>query len=92
MKILLVSVLIILTAFVIIAMYCSFVIAARFDKQLHEGIKNHHYTKNSLCPQCKTGKESYILDSQSENCPYLEYYNNEGCLYFISIKSSSNEK
>ena len=31
--------------------------------------------KKQLCVSCKTGKESYELDSHSETCPYIYCYN-----------------
>ena len=33
--------------------------------------------KKHLCLSCKTGKESYELDSRSEVCPYLSCYNSK---------------
>lgn len=41
-----------------------------------------------LCPQCKTGAESYRLDPKSPMCPYLQYHNVERCPFFVPIKES----
>lgn len=38
-----------------------------------------------LCPNCKTGYDSYLLDNRSPFCPYLQYHNGESCKRFIPI-------
>jgi len=36
-----------------------------------------------LCPDCKTGKESYKVDPTSPVCPYFSCYNGVHCAYYI---------
>lgn len=39
-----------------------------------------------LCPNCQTGKESYLLDSKSPVCPYLHFHAGQSCIKFKKIK------
>lgn len=32
-----------------------------------------------LCPNCRTGLESYLLDMQSPVCPYMYAHNGKSC-------------
>lgn len=41
----------------------------------------------SICANCKTGKESYELDSRTAVCPYLGLYKNNKCCYYKPLKS-----
>lgn len=47
------------------------------------------FRKKKLCPKCKTGKESYMLDKHSEVCPYIYCYKNGKCAYFKPIKKEN---
>ena len=40
-------------------------------------------TEKLLCPNCKTGKESYLLDRLSESCPYIECMQDGKCKFYI---------
>ena len=42
--------------------------------------------KKQLCPHCQTGYDAYQLDSRSTVCPYLEGYNEDGCIYFKELQ------
>lgn len=47
---------------------------------------NTEKTNTQLCPKCKTGKDSYLLDSKSPICPYLHLHDGKGCAKFKEIK------
>lgn len=51
--------------------------------------------KNSkqLCPNCKTGRDSYLLDNRSPFCPYIRFHNGSECVKFRPIgKQKENEE
>lgn len=41
--------------------------------------------KRILCPDCKTGQDSYLIDENSPVCPYLNCYNGYNCAYYVPI-------
>lgn len=41
-----------------------------------------------LCPNCKTGADSYRLDPKSPMCPYIQSHNGERCPFFLPIDES----
>lgn len=43
---------------------------------------------SQLCPNCKTGYDSYLLDNRSSFCPYLRYHDGTECRMFVAIKVS----
>jgi len=42
--------------------------------------------RRTLCPICKTGQESLMLDERSSVCPYLGMHNGKKCRKFVRIK------
>ena len=50
--------------------------------------------KNTLCPNCKTGADTYKLDKKSVMCPYLHCHNGVSCPFYkpISLKKSLIKK
>ena len=50
-------------------------------------------TKNSkqLCPTCKTGQDTYLLDNRNPFCPYLHCYNGKTCTMYRSIKQPNKK-
>ena len=49
--------------------------------------------KDYLCPKCKTGQETYLLDSRNPFCPYIRFHNGEKCSMFRQMdKSNKNER
>ena len=32
-----------------------------------------------LCPKCETGRDTYLLDGRSSECPYLYCHNGRKC-------------
>ncbi len=44
-----------------------------------------------LCENCKTGRETYELDSRSAICPHLFHYENDKCLYYIPIENCTKK-
>ena len=47
--------------------------------------------KRILCPECKTGQESYLIDKSSPTCPYLSCYNGYKCAYFVPLDNSKKK-
>ncbi len=45
-----------------------------------------------LCPDCKTGEESFRLDPSSPVCPYYECYNGIRCNYYVPTKKKGIKK
>ena len=43
--------------------------------------------KRILCPVCKTGLESYLIDETSPVCPYLKCYNGYNCAYYKPVNN-----
>lgn len=45
--------------------------------------------KKNLCPNCKTGKDSYELDRHSEVCPYISCYNckKKECRFYVPLET-----
>lgn len=41
-----------------------------------------------LCPRCKTGRDSYLLDNRSPFCPYLYLHKGDRCARFEEIPQS----
>ena len=44
------------------------------------------FKEKQICSNCKTGKESYELDTHSENCPYMMCWSNGRCDYYKPLK------
>lgn len=38
--------------------------------------------KDYLCPKCKTGQDTYLLDNRNPFCPYLSFHNGDNCSMF----------
>lgn len=49
-------------------------------------MKTKKRKRKILCPNCKTGEESYIIDPSSPVCPYFSCYNGFWCGYYVSRK------
>ena len=45
---------------------------------------NEALNKNTtqLCPNCKTGLETYLLDNRGPICPYISYHDGATCFMF----------
>ena len=41
-----------------------------------------------LCPICKVGMDSYILDNKSPFCPYLHLHTGDSCAKFVEMNES----
>ncbi|MBO5007953.1 MAG: hypothetical protein J6D26_03895 [Clostridia bacterium] len=48
--------------------------------------------KQHLCNTCQTGKESYLLDSRSPFCPYLEFYQDNKCPMYKAVSKKQKDK
>ncbi len=41
--------------------------------------------KRIICPDCKTGKNSYLIDENSPVCPYFDSYDGCNCAFYDPI-------
>ena len=41
--------------------------------------------KRKLCPECKTGQDTYRLDGRSPMCPYIGCHNGNQCPMFVRM-------
>ena len=48
--------------------------------------------QESLCPNCKKGYETYLLDNRNPFCPYIGSYKNGKCGWFIPMEKTVHEK
>lgn len=48
--------------------------------------------KEQLCPNCKTGLESLLLDSKSPMCPYIGIHKGNMCTKFVPLKNKTGIK
>ena len=46
--------------------------------------------EKQLCPHCQTGYDTYMLDNRSTVCPYLDGYNENGCIYYKKLKTNDD--
>ncbi|HAS91558.1 MAG TPA: hypothetical protein DCS12_04730 [Clostridiales bacterium] len=47
-------------------------------------------TKKSkqLCPICKTGQDTYLLDSRNPFCPHLHCHDGKTCTAYVPLEHS----
>ena len=58
-----------------------------------ENKKMQQENNKQLCPTCKTGEYSYILDNRNPFCPHLHCHNGKTCTAYVPIeKQNSNTK
>lgn len=43
-----------------------------------------------LCPTCKTGQDTYLLDSRNPFCPYIHCHNGTSCTMYKPIDKQNN--
>ena len=88
-KILLTIIILLTLAFIVIAIYCSLVIAGRSDdsKGNNSGGNNGEmFCEKQICPRCKTGKYTYDLDPKSEACPYIGCWRRNKCHFYKPLE------
>ena len=44
-----------------------------------------------LCPTCKTGKDTYLLDERNPFCPYLHFHNGTSCKMYQKLNKSHSD-
>lgn len=93
-KILLMILAFIILVFVVVAMYCTMVLAGRFDDNDNNGDNNKGYDnemflKKRICSRCKTGKYTYELDPKSETCPYIGCWKKNRCYFYKPLDKPS---
>ena len=75
--------------FVTVSMYCALIVAGRSDENSDTGGNSEEddgmFLKKQICPNCKTGKESYELDQHSESCPYIGCWKNDECRFYVPL-------
>lgn len=76
---------------IVVALYCAMLLAGRSDENNNnnEGYDDMFW-KKQLCPNCRTGKESYELDKHSESCPYIGYLKEGTCSFFVPFEEHPN--
>lgn len=92
LKILFIVITITILAFVLFAMMCAMIVAGRSDEQADmENNKgaDEMFWKKQICPRCKTGRDSYILDEHSESCPYIGCWKNGKCQFYVPLEKPS---
>ncbi len=47
-------------------------------------------SKTMLCPNCRTGADSYRIDSRSPFCPYLSLHTGQACARFEPMEKSQS--
>lgn len=45
-----------------------------------------------LCPTCKTGQDTYLLDNRNPFCPYLHCHNGKTCTAYVPIKKKIKQR
>ncbi len=45
-----------------------------------------------LCPTCKTGQDTYLLDSRNPFCPHLHCYNGKTCTAYVPLENTAEKK
>lgn len=48
----------------------------------------HKSSGVQLCPTCKIGQETYLLDERNPFCPYLSCHNGTSCAKYIPIEKN----
>jgi len=46
--------------------------------------------KKNICSSCKTGKESFLLDPLSLECPYIARCKNGKCTKYVKLENEKN--
>ena len=54
-------------------------------------MKIKHKKRKILCPSCKTGRDSYIIDPASPACPYVSCYNGFRCAYYVPVNDAEEK-
>ncbi len=44
-----------------------------------------------LCPTCKTGQDTYLLDSRNPFCPYIHCHKGVSCSKYVPIEKENKE-
>lgn len=42
-----------------------------------------------LCPTCKTGQDTYLLDSKNPFCPYIHCHKGNTCSMYVPLKQNT---
>ena len=89
-KILLTIAVLLILAFIVVAMYCAMVVAGRSDENENNGDNSEGdddmFFRKQICPRCKTGKYTYDLDPKSEVCPYIGCWRRNKCHFYKPLE------
>ena len=44
-----------------------------------------------LCSDCKTGRDSYVIDKNSDSCPYYACYTGTFCAYYEPLEKKKKK-
>ena len=77
---------------IVVALYCTLIIAGRSDDQAkmenNEGDDDMFFNK-LICPRCKTGKYTYDLDPKSDVCPYIGCWKRNKCHFYKPLEKGT---
>ena len=48
--------------------------------------------KDQLCPKCKVGRDSFLLDNKNPFCPYITCHTGDTCSKFVLLIQSDDSK
>ena len=51
---------------------------------------NDNKEKLQICTNCKTGRDSFLLDNKNPFCPHLEFHNGISCGKFVPMLPNSD--
>ena len=46
--------------------------------------------KKQVCSECKTGRDSYLLDEHSDSCPYIGCWKDGICQFYLPLEKYRN--
>lgn len=82
--------------FIVIAMYCAFIVAGCSDDDDNEdsceGDNDEMFLKRQICTRCKTGRCTYELDTKSEMCPYIGCWRKNKCHFYKPLEKETPKR
>lgn len=53
--------------------------------------KNKMANNKQLCPTCKTGQDTYLLDSKNPFCPYIHCHKGDSCTMYVPLEQNTDQ-
>jgi|GEM_PF-4464635 len=77
--------------FIVVTMCYAMVVAGSSVEYENDGDNsggdNKIFTKEQLCPVCKTGKYTFALDPNSDMCPHINCWKDGKCHFYEPIEN-----